>query len=362
MAQPSFVRCRTTRAEIDLDALSHNLRVVRDHAGGARVFGVIKADGYGHGLTQVARELVASGADGLAVALVEEGLALRAAGVAAPILVLNGLYGDGHDAVVEAGLTPCVYDDADAAAFAARGVGVHVKVDTGMTRLGVRDLDAFLGRHPRLRIEGLMTHLADAERDPAATDAQLDAFDAAIARVRAQGHAPMRHAANSAGALLRPRSRYDLVRAGVALYGVRPTPDALLDLRPVMRLIAPVARVAEIPPGTAVGYGRTWTSRRPSRIATIALGYGDGYLRALSNVGHAVVGGVRCPLAGRVSMDLIGVDVTDAPSVARGDEAVLIGPELRAEEVAEAAGTIAYEVLSGVSPRVPRIYRGGSSG
>jgi len=260
--------------------------------------------------------------------------------------------------VVDAGLTPCVYDDEDAAAFAARGAGVHLKVDTSMTRLGVRDLDAFLDRHPTLRVDGLMTHLADAEENPAATDAQLDAFEEAVERVRARGHDPVRHAANSAGTLLRPRSRYDLVRAGVALYGVRPTRDSTLDLRAVMRLVAPVARVAEVEAGTAVGYGRTWVARRPSRIATVAIGYGDGYLRALSNVGHAVVGGVRCPLAGRVSMDLIGVDVTDAPPVARGDDVVLIGPELRAEEVAEAAGTIAYEVLSAVSPRVPRIYGG----
>jgi len=358
MAQPSIVRCRTTRAEIDLGALSHNLAVVRDHAGEAKVFGVIKADAYGHGLGPVARRLVDAGADGLAVALVEEGLELREAGVEAPILVLNGLYGDGYDAVVEARLTPCVYDDADAAAFAARGAGAHLKVDTGMTRLGVRDLEHFLDRHPRLRVDGLMTHLADAEEDPEATDAQLDAFDAAIAAVRARGHDPVCHAANSAGTLLRPRSRHDLVRAGVALYGVRPAPDSPLDLRPVMRLVAPVARVADVEPGTAVGYGRTWTAARPSRIATVALGYGDGYHRALSNVGHAVIGGVRCPLAGRVSMDLIGVDVTDAPAVARGDEAELIGPALRAEEVAAAAGTIAYEVLSAVSPRVPRIYRG----
>lgn len=352
------MQVRPTRAEIDLAALAHNLGVIRAHAGRARVFGVIKADAYGHGLVPIAERLVADGIDGLSVALAEEGLRLRAAGITGPVIVLNGIYDGAHRDVIEAGLTPVVYDEGDAERFAALGAGVHVKVDTGMTRLGVRDLEAFLDRFPNLLVDGLMTHLASADEDPEATEAQLDAFDAAIAVARARGHAPVLHAANSAGALLWPRARHDVVRTGVALYGVRPTEGSALDLRPVMRVVTSVARVAEVPPGTRVGYGGTWTATRPSRIATLAIGYGDGYLRSSSNRGFAVIRGVRCPLVGRVSMDLTGVDVTALPACARGDEAVMIGEELRAEEVGRAAGTIAYEVLSSIAPRVPRVYRG----
>lgn len=358
MAQPCRVQVRPTRAEIDRAALAHNLGVVRAHAGRSKVYAVIKADAYGHGLVPIAERLVADGVDGLAVALSEEGLRLRAAGVAVPVIVLNGIYDGAHRDVVAAGLTPVVYDAGDAERFVKLGAAVHLKVDTGMTRLGVRELAPFLDRVPGLRIEGLMTHLASADEDREATAAQLDAFDAAIAEVRARGHDPICHAANSAGALLWPRARYDLVRTGVALFGVRPAEGDALDLRPVMRVLTTVARVVDVPAGTRVGYGGTWTAPRASRIATLAIGYGDGYLRASSNRGHAVIRGARCPLVGRVSMDLTGVDVTDLPVCERGDEAVMVGPELRAEEVGRAAGTIAYEVLSSIAPRVPRHYRG----
>ncbi|MCB9597749.1 MAG: alanine racemase [Sandaracinaceae bacterium] len=358
MAQPWCVQVRPTRAEIDRGALAHNLGVVRAHAGAAKIFAVIKADAYGHGLVAVAERLVAEGADGIAVALTEEGLRLRAAGVEAPVIVLNGIYDGAHRDVVEAALTPVVYDLGDAERFRALGAGVHVKVDTGMTRLGVTDLPRFLERCGSLRIDGLMTHLATAEADPEGTTAQLDAFDRAAELVRAAGHAPVLHAANSAGALLWPRARYDIVRTGVALYGVRPTDDSTLDLRPVMRVLTTVARVVDVPVGARVGYGGTWTASRPSRIATLAIGYGDGYLRSSSNRGHAVIRGARCPLVGRVSMDLTGVDVTDLVACERGDEAVMVGAELRAEEVARGAGTIAYEVLSSIAPRVPRVYVG----
>ena len=358
MAQPSGVQVRPTRAEIQRDALAHNLRVVRAHTGDAKIFAVIKADAYGHGLQPIAEWLVAEGIDGLAVALAEEGLTLRAAGIEVPVIVLNGIYDGAHRDVVEARLSPVVYDPGDAERFAALGAGVHVKVDTGMTRLGVRELEAFLDRFERLRIDGLMTHLASAEDDEEATNAQLDAFDAAVARVRQRGHAPVLHAANSAGVLLHPRARHDLVRPGVALYGVRPTEDSPLDLRPVMRVVTSVARVADVPAGARVGYGGTWTAPKPSRIATLAIGYGDGYLRASSNRGHALIRGVRCPLVGRVSMDLTGVDVTALPECERGDEAVMVGEGLRAEEVGRNAGTIAYEVLSSIAPRVPRVYLG----
>lgn len=347
---------RPTRAEIRLPELAHNLGIVRAHAGEARVFAVVKADAYGHGMVPVAHALVDAGVDGFAVALVEEGLALRGAGIDAPVIVLNGLYGDAHAEVVEAGLTPVVYDLADAERFAALGAGVHVKVDTGMTRLGVRDIAAFLERAGELRIDGLMTHLSSASSDADATNEQLDVFERAVGLVRARGHAPILHAANSAATLLHPRARYDLVRAGVSLYGVRPSVASEHDLRPVMRLVTSIARVETVPAGSSVGYGGTWTAPRESRIATLAIGYGDGYPRALSNRGEVVVRGRRCPVVGRVSMDLTGVDVTEVAGCARGDEVVALGPELRAEEVARAADTIAYDVLCSIARRVPRVY------
>ena len=344
---------RPTRAEIDLDALAHNLGLARASAGPASVYGVVKADAYGHGLVPVSRRLLREGVGGLCVALVEEGIALREAGLEAPILVLNGIYDGAHAAVLEADLTPVVYELSDVRRFAevagGRPVPLHVKVDTGMTRLGVRmsALDRFLDgvAAAGLPIAGLMTHLSSSEDDPEATREQLAIFAEAEARVRGRGHAPVRHLANSGAIFLRPRAHADAVRAGVALYGVRPTLGSTLDLRPVMRLVTSVARVAEVPAGTAVGYG-------------------DGLMRHLSNRGAALIGGRRCPIVGRVSMDLTGVDVTELGRCARGDEAVLFGAQggevLRPEEVAEAAGTIAYEVLTSVSPRVPRIYLGES--
>ncbi len=356
MTKPRHPQIRPTRAEIHLDALTHNLGIVRAHAGSARVFAVIKADAYGHGLVPIAKRLVEDGIDGLAVALTEEGLRLRSAGLTGPILVLNGLYDGAHRDVVEAALTPVVYDGSDAERFASLGAAVHVKVDTGMTRLGVRDLERFLDRAPALRIAGLMTHLSSAEDDDEATNAQLDAFDRAAAAVRARGHRPVLHAANSAGTLLHARARYDQVRVGVALYGVRPNDRSVLDLRPVMRVLTSVARVVEVEAGATVGYGRTWTAPKRSRVATLAIGYGDGYLRSLSDRGHVLVRGVRCPLIGRISMDLAGVDVTELERCERGDEVIVIGEALRAEEVARAAGTIAYEVLCSIAPRVPRVY------
>lgn len=362
---PLSPQIRATRAEIDLDALAHNLSVVRAHAGSTPVYAVVKADAYGHGLVPVSQRLAREGVAGFCVALAEEGLQLRAAGIEAPVVVLNGIYDGAHRRVLEAGLTPVVYALDDVARFEAESGGAgwaaHVKVDTGMSRLGVRleALPAFLDAvaETSLRIDGLLTHLSDAEGDPSTTREQLDRFDRAVTQVRARGHSPVLHAANSGAILRHRRAHGDLVRAGVALYGIRPVDG--VDLRPIMRLRTVVARVAEVPTGTAVGYGGTWRAARPSRIATLAIGYGDGLMRSLSNRGHVLVAGTRCPIVGRISMDLTGVDVTGVPC-ARGDEAVLFGQQagvwLRPEEVAEAAGTIAYEVVSSVSPRVPRVF------
>jgi len=365
------VQVRPTRAEIDLDALAHNLRVVRDRAAAAKVLAVVKADAYGHGLEAVGRRLAEEGIDGLGVALVEEGLLLRERGVTVPILVLNGIYDGAHAETLRAGLTPVVYDLEDVERFSrAAGIGtadIHLKIDTGMTRLGVPDheLDPFLDGlegYPNVRVSGLMTHLSSAEDDAEATRAQLVRFEAAKARVIARGHRPrLVHAANSAATLFRDEARFDMVRAGVVLYGVMPGPTPDPELRPVMRVVTSVARVKTFPAGTAVGYGRSWTAPRESRIATLAIGYGDGYPRSLSNRAEVLIRGQRCPVVGRVSMDLTGVDVTDLSGCERGDEAVVLGAQggdaITAEELGERAGSISWEILTQISPRVPRVQR-----
>ena len=360
---------RPTRAEIDLDAIAHNLQVVRKWNAPSEVLAVVKADGYGHGVVPVALRLQDEGVRGFGVALAEEGIELRDAGVTADIIVLNGVYGSAHADVLRASLTPVVYDLDQVRAFVEvkPSFGIHLKIDSGMSRLGVRPdrLDVFLDAladYPGVRIDGVMTHLASADHDDAFTTQQLDVFDAAVAKIRAVGHAPkVLHAANSAGALRVPRGRYDFVRAGIALFGLPGAPDVDAPLRQAMRLRSEVIALRSIHPGEAVGYDRTFRATRETRVATVPLGYGDGLMRSNSNRGVALVRGRRCPLIGNVSMDLTTFDVTDVPAVQIGDEVVLLGEQgderICATEVAEAAGTLPYEVWCAVSRRVPRFYR-----
>jgi alanine racemase len=366
---------RPTRAEIDLDALVHNLAVVRAEAGASRVLAVVKADAYGHGVVPVVARLAAEGVAAFGVALAEEGLELREAGIDAPILVLNGVYAGAHREVLEAGLTPVVHDLDTVHAFAraagGASFGFHLEVDTGIARLGVpvSGLTPFLdglGRVPGARVDGLLTHFASADGDDAFTREQLRLFAEARAALAARGHTPrIVHAANSAGLFRHGEARFDMVRPGLALFGVRAWParaghDAL-PLRPTMRLRTEVIALRELPVGAPVGYGGTFRAARTTRIATVPVGYGDGLLRALSNRGEMLVHGVRAPIVGNVSMDLTTLDVTDVPGVAVGDEVVILGAQrdavIGAEDLARAAGTIPYEVLTNVSRRVPRFYR-----
>ncbi|MGD8858474.1 MAG: alanine racemase [Myxococcales bacterium] len=368
---------RPTRAQIDLDALAHNLSVLRQVAHGSRVFAVVKADAYGHGLVPVAKRLERERVDGLCVALAEEGLTLRAAGVTTPILVLNGAYGDAHARVVAAHLLPTVYSLDQIRAFdrvaVGTPVGVHLKVDTGMARLGVPldELGAVLDglEHMRgVRIDGVMTHLSSADTDARATEEQLERFAAAVAMVRDRGHRPrLVHAANSAGTYGYPHAREDLVRAGISLYGVTPEhPEGgpmRVDapaLRPVMSVHTEVMALRTLPPGAPVGYDQTFRARRTTRVATVPIGYGDGLMRAASNRGAMLVGERVCPIIGRISMDLTTLDVTEVESCRVGDPVVLLGSQggasLDATDLARACDTIAYEVLTSISPRVPRNY------
>jgi alanine racemase len=373
---------RPTRAEVDLEALRHNLYVVRKHAGGARVWAVLKADGYGHGAPAVARTLERAKIDGFCVALVEEGIELRQAGIVAPILVMGGHYEGAHEEAVARGLVPAVHDLEQIAAFAhlvrsggATGpIDVHLKVDTGMARLGVtmRDLPKLaskLSDYPEVRVHGLMTHLAcaDAPEERETADAMAH-FEEALGVLAANGVVPkVRHAANSA-AVLRGSAHLDAVRPGIALFGVSPrvAGSALTrDLRPAMRVRSEVVALREIPVGATVGYGATWRAARVSRIATVPMGYADGLWRQLGNRGHLLVQGARAPIVGAVSMDMTMIDVTDIQGVALHDEVVVLGTQdgaagqaaLDADEIAAHADTIPWEVFTSISRRVPRFYR-----
>ncbi|MBV9946164.1 MAG: alanine racemase [Myxococcales bacterium] len=373
---------RPTRAEVNLGALRHNLRVVQKHAGGAGIWAVLKADAYGHGAPAVARALERSGVHGFAVALLEEAVELREAGIGLPILVMGGYYGGAHDEVVARRLTPVVHDLGQVAAFArlvrsgelGGPIDVHLKVDTGMARLGVtmRALPELAGRlreFPEVRVRGLMTHLAcaDAPGDDATAEPMIR-FDEATATLAAHGVRPEeRHAANSA-AVLRGQARLDAVRPGIALFGASPHVSGVplsTELRAVMRVRTEIVALRDLEAGARVGYGATWTARRPSRIATLPMGYADGLSRHLGNRGHVLVRGKRAPIVGAVSMDMTMADVTEVAGASLRDEAVVLGAQegplgrdaIGADEIAAQAGTISWEVLTSVSRRVPRFYR-----
>ena len=373
---------RPTRAEVNLEALRHNLYIVRRHARGARVWAVLKADGYGHGAPAVARTLERARVDGFCVALLEEGVELREAGIVAPILVMGGDYGNAHDEVVARGLVPVIHDVAQVAPFArlvrsgmaAGPIDVHVKVDTGMARLGVTmralpDLAAKLSEWPEVRVRGLMTHLACAEAaEEGDTAEQLARFDEAMSLLSLHGVRPeVRHAANSA-AVLRGHATLDAVRPGIALFGVAPRVGGIPltgELKAVMGVRTAIVALRDVDAGAPVGYGASWKAPRPSRIATIPMGYADGLSRHLSNRGHVLVRGKRAPIVGAVSMDMTMVDVTEIRGATERDEVVVLGGQegplgkgaIGADEIAEHAGTIPWEVLTSVSRRVPRFYR-----
>lgn len=376
---------RPTLARIDLAALRHNAREVlkRTRSQGLEVLAAVKADAYGHGLVPVAKALAEVGVDWLGVAIVEEGLQLREAGVDLPILVLGGV-GDGAEEVaLAARLTPVLYRGRSADRLAAlarasgQAVSVHIKVDTGMNRLGVplRDLSAFLDHMEALgclRIDGVMTHLVEAETGARGmTSAQLERFAAAVSMIRGRGHNPRWvHAANSAALLTGQGGGADLgaslVRPGIMLYGAAPSEGLALDwgLAPVLTFETAVSFLKEVPVGSVLSYGATWRAERPSRIATLPVGYGDGYSRSLGNRADVLIRGQRAPLVGRVCMDLCLVDVTDIEGVCEGDPVVLLGRQgealITASELALHQGTISYEVLCSIAPRVPRVYCDGA--
>ena len=374
-----FPAHRPTWAEINLDNLVHNFRVTRAAMGaGVAIMPAVKADAYGHGAVECARALESAGADWFGVALPEEGVTLRKAGIKRPILSLGGFWEGQEESILKHRLTPAIFrlDLLERLNRAARASGsvadYHIKVDTGMGRLGVphQELARFLddvAEFEHVRLDGVMTHLASADdaekRD--FTSLQMNLFEAAVEMVRSRGHSPTWiHEANSAGAHAHPRSRGNLVRLGGVLYGLwRDVTDRSMepyDWRPVMALRTQILLLKTVPAGTSLGYGGTFVTTRESRIATLAIGYEDGLRRALSNQGKVIVREQFAPIVGRVSMDLTLVDVTEVESASIGDEVIIIGSQgsarVTAEEVASRIGSLSYEVTCGVSSRVPRVY------
>lgn len=367
---------RPVWAEIDLDALAHNVTVLVARASPARLLAVVKANAYGHGAIACGRAALDAGAAGLAVVCVDEAEELRRAGIDAPILVVGATHPGEAERIVALGVTPTVTTMQVALALSAfaerRGVTqkIHLELESGLNRHGleVDDLVAFAEAAralPGIEIEGLYTHFAAAEEgDQSFTRAQHDALLEVSARLP---WIPVRHCAASASVLCAPEMRLEMVRAGLAIYGYHPAPDCGTDteLLPVMTLKSRIARVIDVDEGATVGYGRTWTAARPSKIALIMCGYADGYRRALSNRACVLVRGVRAPIAGRIAMDMCMADVTDVAGVAPDDEVVIMGRQgespVDADELAGLADTISWEILAGVPARVPRLYlRGGN--
>ena len=384
-------RTRPAWAEVDLDALAHNVGVLSRRAAPAALCAVVKADAYGHGAVQVARTALESGAACLAVAVVDEGLELRAHGIDAPVLVLSEAVPDAAELLVRGGLTATVTTRGGMEALAAASrrtgtrAGVHVKVDTGMHRVGVSPeeaaaLVAAVDADPALRLEGVWTHLAVADGasadDRAYTGLQLERFEKVVAGLGSRPR--LLHAANSAGAIAWPAARYDMVRCGIGVYGYAPSgamadgsagedvASVVASLRPVLSLKARVSAVRVLDAGERPSYGRRRALPERGLVATAPIGYADGVPRRLFDAGCPVlVGGRRRPLAGVVTMDQLMVDCGPDSTVAPGDEVVLIGrqgdEEITAADWAALLGTISYEVLCGIGPRVPRVHAGEGS-
>jgi alanine racemase len=362
---------RPSWGEIDLDALAANLAHLRRRVAPAGVLGVIKADAYGHGAPQVARALEAAGIDWLGVAMVEEGAEVRRAGVRAPILMLGPIRREQLPLVRRYGLTPAVSSLEQLAAWldwcdsSGHAQEIHLKVDTGMRRLGI-ELDAvpralaLIRAQPLLRLAGVLSHLADADDlDSLRNEDQEERFEGVLAQLTgAERDRLWIHLANSAGALHWPPTRHRLVRCGLALYGLDPA-GREGDLRPVLSVHARVVMTRQVPTGGRVGYSGRWTALRPSRIGILQLGYADGYPWKLSNRAEALVEGRRVAVVGAVSMDMIAVDLTDADA-GIGAEVVLLGrqagEEITAWEIAERAETIPYEILTRFGLRMARHY------
>jgi alanine racemase len=368
---------RPTVCLINIAALRWNLRQIKARIGpNTKILSMVKANAYGHGAPEVARALAAEGTYAFGVATAEEGIELRRAGIRQPIIVVAGIYPEQAVQFVENQLTPVAHDlEAakrlnDAAQKHAATMNVHIKIDTGMGRLGFLpgDMDAWLPALQKLtalKIEGIFSHFSHAESVQGDyTQKQLRIFQGVVARLRSQTTAPtFAHLANSAATITLPEAYFDMVRPGIMLYGSYPSAEmkSQIELRPVLSWKTRIIQLKKVPAGTSISYGQTFVTERECLIATLPVGYADGYQRLLSNRGEVLIRGKRAPVAGRVCMDLTMVDVTDIANVQLGDEVVLLGSqadaEITADEMAAWADTISYEILTSIGSRVPRIHQ-----
>ena len=366
-------------AAVNLDAVLYNLENMKKNISeNTKIIAVLKADGYGHGAVPIAREIQSLPYIwGIAVATVEEGMELRNAGIQKPILILGYTYEEDYDTIVREDFRPAVFKKSmaqklsQAAVKAGKPVNIHIKIDTGMTRIGYRDPQRDvpeileISRLPGIRIEGLFTHFARAdETDPAPAYRQLEKYGEFLKKLEAAGLSiPLKHCSNSAGIIRIPEANLDAVRAGVILYGMYPSDEVEkkpVPLKPAMEIKSHIAYIKTVEPGTQVSYGGTYTTQRPTRIATIPVGYADGYARGLSNRGSVLIHGRRAPILGRVCMDQFMVDVTEIPEAKELDEATLLGKDgedcIAMEELGDLSGRFNYEFACCISKRVPRIY------
>lgn len=365
-----------TWAEIDLDAISHNVQAFKRHVGAnVEIMAVVKANAYGHGAVPVARAALQAGATRLAVHRMIEGIELRQAGIQAPILIMGYTPSSGATQIVQFQLTPSLItlEFAERLSLQAVAAGtqipVHIKVDSGMNRYGllpseVPEFAKAIVKLPGLNLEGLFTHFATADwTDQTYVLGQLADFKAVVAALNAnQIRIPILHAANSAATMRLPEAHFNAVRIGIAMYGLDPSDEwsPVFEIQPALNLKSRVSRVQELPAGAGISYGRTAITEKPTLAALVPVGYGDGFHRILSNKGAVLIHGQRAPILGRVCMDQFVVDVTGIPDVKQDDEVVIIGCQgdatIRAEEIGRLAGTINYEVSTSLLPRVKRVY------
>lgn len=363
---------RPVWAKIDLEAIRHNVTQVKSLLkDGTKLCAVIKADGYGHGARQVARAALSAGADYFAVAILNEALELRQEGFDVPILVLGYSTPEQAVQIVDKDITQTIFSYEAAQALSQAGVAVgrkakvHIKIDTGMSRIGIRPEDAgslvqTVAQLPGIEVEGVFSHFATADcKDKTFALQQFDKFNSALKLIEQCGvKIPIKHIANSAAVLEMPKTHLDMVRPGIILYGLWPSPEVerKINLKPAMQFKAKISFVKEVPQNISVSYGQSYFTTKPSVIATVPVGYADGWTRRLSGKVSVLVRGRPAPVIGRICMDQFMIDVTDIPNVKTGDEVVLFGGDLTVDEIAEKLGTINYEVVCMVGKRVPRRY------
>lgn len=369
---------KRTWAEVDLDAIAHNMREIRKITDPkTQIMAVVKADGYGHGFMEVTKTLLENGADRLAVAIPEEGKQLRKRGIDVPVLLLSATMEDDIDEIIDLDLTTNVfsYEFAEiiskVAAKKEKTANIHIKLDTGMSRIGFVISDdnsevieeiIKISKLPYINIEGLFSHFSTSdEADDSYTRLQFKRFMSVACALEERGlHIPIKHICNSAGIMMYPEMHLDMVRPGVILYGMYPSDEvdkSKLNLIPAMTLKSRITYVKEVEPGRGVSYGKEYITDKKTKIATVPIGYADGYLRKIAQHGEMIVKGVKVPIIGRICMDQCMIDVTDVHNIERGDEAIIFGREgITVDDVASWCGTINYEVSCMISKRIPRIY------